>query len=979
MAIEYVNLACTKVAYIKESTPSTNYHGAAEYELAGANAGGYEKALLLAAFEELPAAYRYRLIYNAQFNLTINRNAASAPYFYFNTLRTDFDAETATWNNRPSNDVHFYEGAGGSSGTGDENVSGYAYINSTKDDAINAAYTALKAPGFEISCSATFSGNRYANVYTNAAASGKRPYLRIALSDTPAYVKTDLVSPESSDRPNAAAPITFSWNFSFLTERSKALAPIVQTSATLYWRRAGTEDAFQGIAVSGDVRSVTVPANTFPAVDIEWYVSPIIVGFDEHDSAKRTARIRRYVDMPASGIAGVHSRNDPDTNYPWTGYYLLAYFPDTLSPTAYNNLLFTTDSFTSAYSYYAIENAGICFKTYIPAGKSRSALFYCLSSGFDAQTVTWNTKPANDGSITGQRGYDNRENPNDVNFNEYLITPFYSSTEKEKSEKALAVLRSPGFMLEARTEYPADDYNRGYFTVWAPVFRRALLIDLIVTSKPEGVSNTDGYVNPHVAQTFKWEHVQDGDYYCYAGWTTASATLYWSSDNGSTWHSVAAEANSSEVVLPAETMPTGTVKWYVTATDDQGTTATSDTYTISTTDVAHTATPVYPNSSLENGDAPIRFIWTDASDTNTAPTGADLQYSTNGYSWITFAQPRTSATETDAPASTFPAGTVLWRVRSLNADGVAGAWSDPLSFVCFAAPDAPIISTNGKPMLTVTWQSGNQQAYKVIVDGKTYGPYFGTGKSFTVPDFLSDGTHTVAVSVQNEYSLWSLIDPETDAGIVSVTVLNVRGEPVTLTGLIDLDAELSWSTNDATSGFLIYRDDVQIGHASGRSFTDRVVLGYHSWRVINRLPGGYYTASNVVSGTLMTGRLAIAPLSGGAWLELAKSENSARSVVWNESQRVALRQFAGQIYPQAEAAPYKTMSAGFDVAWTHAEAEQAAIFASLIGQPVIFKTPCEGAMVGILTAWQRNNMHFYRSYSATVQRIHWRDYVDADD
>lgn len=972
MAIEYVNLACTKAAYIKESTPSTNYHGAAEYELAGANAGGYKKALLLAAFEELPAAYRYRLIYNAQFNLTINRNAASAPYFYFNTLRTDFDEADATWNNRPSNDVHFYEGAGGSSGTGDENVSGYAYINSTKDDAINAAYTALNAPGFEISCSATFSGNRYANVYTNAAASGKRPYLRIALSDTPAYVKTDLVSPESADRPNAAAPITFSWDFSFLTERSKALAPIVQTSATLYWRRAGTEDAFQGIAVSGDVRSVTVPANTFPAVDIEWYVSPIIVGFDGHDSAKRTARIRLYVDMPASGIAGVHSRNDPDTNYPWTGYYLLAYFPDTLSQTACNNLLFTADSFTSAYSYYAIENAGICFKTYIPAGKSRSALFYCLSSGFDAQTVTWNTKPANDGSITGQRGYDNRENPNDVNFNEYLITPFYSSTEKEKSEKALAVLRSPGFMLEARTEYPADDYNRGYFTVWAPVFRRALLIDLIVTSKPEAVTNAEGYVNPHVAQTFKWQHVPDGDYYCYGGWTTASATLYWRQAGASTWNSVAAAAGSSEVILQAETMPAGSVEWYVTATDDQGTTASSEIYTISTADTLHTATPVYPIDTTENGDAGIRFIWTDTSDTGAAPTGADLQYSADqGTTWTDFASPRTSATQYDAPGGGFPSGVLLWRVRSLNAEGTAGPWSEAVSFLCFAAPNPPIIDSDGKPFLTVTWQSAGQRAYRVTVDDRTYGPYFGDGKSFTVPEYLTDGSHTVRVEIQNEYGIWNGAE-------ITVTVANVPGSPVILSGSFDRDAALRWTCEDATADFLIYRNDVQIGHASGYSFTDRTVLDFHTWRVINRLPGGYYTASNTVSGTLCTEGLALALLAGGPWTDLTLSENPIRTTTAAAGRSVVLRQFAGREYPDAEAAPYKTLQISFDVSWTPAQAAQARAFEALIGEAVIWKEPGEEAFVGVLSAFQRSHSCPARSYTATVQRIHWREYVDAD-
>lgn len=618
----------------------------------------------------------------------------------------------------------------------------------------------------------------------------------------------------------------------------------------------------------------------------------------------------------------------------------------------------------------------------------------------DLSAVTWETQPIIDSAFIGYV-YVSRFSPQRNSFpypfpkgktptSAESIVPI-AYTAKEASEAARQLLRAETLAIwswkTAETEETSCAYREGTSSITTPgsytPFNLYVIIDPAVTIQNTVQAKDDtprtGYMSPYEAHTFAWDFVSSDDTYTCAGdWDQSAATFYYRNGTSGAWTSVSFSTAKS-YTLSASAFSVGTFQWYVTATDTDGRTTVSPVYTLSTADSAAVAAPLEPNGSVEDGSAPILFTWSASNDTGTTPTGADLQYSTNGSSWTTFAQPRTSATQYSAPASTFPAGNIQWRVRSLNADGVAGAWSDPLSFVCFAAPAAPIISTNGKPMLTVTWQSENQQAYKVIVDGRTYGPYFGTGKSFTVPDFLSDGTHTVAVSVQNEYSLWSLIDPETDAGIISVTVTNVPGEPVTLTGLFDRDAELSWSTTDATSDFLIYRDGVQIGHASGRSFTDRVVLGYHSWRVINRLPGGYYTASNVVSGTLMTGRLAIAPLSGAAWLELTKSENSARSVVWNESQRVVLRQFAGQIYPQAEAAPYKTMSAGFDVAWTHAEAEQAAIFAALIGQPVIFKTPCEGAMVGILTAWQRNNMHFYRSYSATVQRIHWRDFVDADD
>ena len=608
----------------------------------------------------------------------------------------------------------------------------------------------------------------------------------------------------------------------------------------------------------------------------------------------------------------------------------------------------------------------------------------------DMATVTWETQPTIDTATIGgeyvshslsQWFYDGNPFPKGVWPNEGSTIP-ERYTPAQASQAAREILRAQTLafwtMRTSTVEYTALAYREGttpYNRRGYTPFKLIVVLDPDVTIENTVEATDDspryGYMSPYEAHTFAWDFIgNDPTYQCAGSWDQLSAIFYYRNGTSGNWTSVQ-RYTSHSYTLPASAFTVGTFQWYVKATDTDGRTTTSSTYTLTTADSAAVAAPLEPNGSVEDGSVPITFRWSVAIDTGTTTTGADLQYSTNGSSWTTFAQPRTASTQYSAPASTFPAGDILWRVRALNADGVAGAWSDPLSFVCVAAPAAPILSCDAKPFATVTWQSSGQQVYEVTVDGIVYGPYFGAAKSFSMPNFLTDGQHAISVRIQNTYGLWSA------PGSVTFSVINIPGDPVTLTGLFDRDAELSWSTTDATSDFLIYRDGVQIGHASGRSFTDRVVLGYHIWRVINRLPYGYYTASNVVSGTLMTGRLAIAPLSGGAWLELTKSENSARAVVWNESQQVVLRQFAGQIYPQAEAAPYKTMSAGFDVAWTHAEAEQADIFASLIGQPVIFKTPCEGAMVGILTAWQRNNTHFYRSYSATVQRIHWRDFVDA--
>ena len=61
--------------------------------------------------------------------------------------------------------------------------------------------------------------------------------------------------------------ITFSWYY------SSAIGEYTQQSAVLYWREAGEEE-WNEIPVSGDVQTLTVPANTFPvASTIEWYLA----------------------------------------------------------------------------------------------------------------------------------------------------------------------------------------------------------------------------------------------------------------------------------------------------------------------------------------------------------------------------------------------------------------------------------------------------------------------------------------------------------------------------------------------------------------------------------------------------------------------------------------------------------------------------------------------------------------------------------
>ena len=145
--------------------------------------------------------------------------------------------------------------------------------------------------------------------------------------------------------------------------------------------------------------------------------------------------------------------------------------------------------------------------------------------------------------------------------------------------------------------------------------------------------------------------------------------------------------------------------------------------------------------------------------------------------------------------------------------------------------------------------------------------------------------------------------------------------------------------------------------------------------MINRLAGGYYTASNIVQGELRSCTPAAVPLEGGEWLELRKSDAQTREDIWQGSQTAAIRHFAGEEYPTAEFAAFKDETVSLTVAWMPEEAEEARRFESLIGQPVIYKNK-DRMLIGVLQAFNLRRPQFYRSYSVTLTRIQWRDQVD---
>ena len=680
--------------------------------------------------------------------------------------------------------------------------------------------------------------------------------------------------------------------------------------------------------------------------------------------------------------AAIISQTEPSNHIPFADGAVVSN-----DPNAQRFLLAQFASLPAEYQYKKLVKAWLGGGADPVDQECELALYRAGAS--DLSTVNWHTRPAIDSTSIGatyiakstQKGF-NATRPFPKGPFPYpgaIIPPAYTAEQASAAAKTmiLAPTLAIGCMATSTRPVTSAAYHEGEGTYpWTP-FVLNVVIDTAVTIENTVAATSDapsyGYLSPYISHEFSWEFVSsDAMYQCAGSWTQASATFYYRNGDSGAFTQISA-GTSTSVTLPASAFDVGTFQWYVTATDTDGRTTTSPVYILSTADSLPTCAPVAPVDTVEDGSKPIIFEWSVSIDTGTTPTGADLQISSDGSTWATLGTVSGSATTWSSAPSTIGSGTKYWRVRAYNADGVAGDWSTAASFVCISAEAPPVVSCDGKPFAEISWQSANQQAYRVTVDGVLYGPYFGTTKTFSVPDYLEDGGHTVSVEVQNSFGLWS------NPGSVSFTVANVPGAAVNLSGIFYLDADLSWSSEDQTADFLIYRNGARIGHTSGSSFTDRVVLGYHTWQVINRLPGGYYTASNTVSGTLCTEGIAMAPLSGGPWIDLTLSANSERTMTWNHSQSVAVRQFAGREYPDAETSPYRNTSVSFDVAWAYKDTDQAAAFAELVGKPVLLKTPCEGVLVGILSAWQRENTHFYKAYTATIQRINWRDFTDADD
>lgn len=483
---------------------------------------------------------------------------------------------------------------------------------------------------------------------------------------------------------------------------------------------------------------------------------------------------------------------------------------------------------------------------------------------------------------------------------------------------------------------------------------------------------TSGYVNPRTATAFQWTFEKDDTYFCAGTFEQANAALHWRTAGTSTWNDVAASGSNKSITIPANTFPEAeTIEWYLSGTDTVGTASQTDVYSFSTEASLVRATAISPANTIESNNQPITFRWSYSSTDGFAPTRYLLRWKREtDTEYTTLVDSTEVINEYTAPANTFPSGTIQWKVDAYNIDGILNE-GETKNFISYGAPDAPTVIASNVPFSKISWQAEDQQGYEIEVDETAYGPYFGTEKEFEVPEMLTDGNHDVRVRVIGTYGLWS------EWGQTTVTVENEPGVEIDLSGEPGVEAQLSWSTEEETADFLIYRNGVPIGHTARKTFTDRLYAGSARYQVINRLTSGNYSASNEADINSDMNSAYIAELSGTEWLELKLSMRDQIDPEYEESAESFYDHLAGDTFPSVTLSGCRESKVSFSALFLKEQEQEERRFRNLIGKPVILKLRDGTVFVGILDQWRRTlKKRFWTAYSFSVRQIEWEDYVD---
>ena len=573
-----------------------------------------------------------------------------------------------------------------------------------------------------------------------------------------------------------------------------------------------------------------------------------------------------------------------------------------------------------------------------------------LLETFDENTVTYGTEPAYEACTTIR------------NIGKDSVQKYYSEL----------LSNSAGYMLKDIIENGCR-FTSSYATVQTSRGANVPYIVIAFQDENVGLDISNGspasgaYISKGQANLFTWDTTVDTTWACVGDVQPKSTIFRWKDEAGTVHELSAGSANS--ITVPANTFTGSELQWQVEVTANSGIVTTSEWITLSTSEPESTAIAKSPRNTVVDGAGTATFTWEHVISTGSAQTAFDLQISQNKETWNTLTSDSSPDTSVEVPGSELPGGTLYWRVRTYNTDGVAGAWSEAVHIVVVAAPDTPSITvTSTEPRFAIRWQQSGQQAYELQLDGVTISKQFGAVSSYQYDGYLSPGTYTVRVRIQNQYGLWS------EWGAAALPITDTEGTAITLNAEGSNSVTLSWTGASEYSGYIIYRDGVKLAETTETSFVDHFALGTVQYQVRGvYADSGYYTLSNLVIATVSVSSMLIADVNSPVWLDLSRSTSFLRSCGLQSSRSVTYVHYVGVSLPSAEIGETLDQTYTLECAWKTNKTADIAAFEALLGNVVCLKTPYGRRIIGVLNPVDCQENKFTTSFNCTITLIDWDD------
>lgn len=648
------------------------------------------------------------------------------------------------------------------------------------------------------------------------------------------------------------------------------------------------------------------------------------------------------ITLTGAQCAGI-SASFPSTNFSTESVYVAG------DANGLSDILFSFAAPPEAARFKAIENVTVYVNYQVSFSTlAQSITWYYLRGPFNEKTVTYNNKPSYGGT----------------KLSVYVSSAGYKTVVSTTTSLASYVLKY-GIMI-ATNYYWAFQSTRSSNPPYATFRYTDETVGLAISN----TSPSRGSIVAANSNTFSWRESVNG--YCYADVSRTSAKFRWRKSASDTVKEIDVPGTATSITIPANTFSGDSIQWQISVTANSGVTTTSDWMTLSLTDVESTAVAVAPDRAVLDGVSDNVFKWEHIISTGTAQTKAELQQSTDSSTWTALATVTGAANTWTAPAGTFTSGTKYWRVRTYNSKGAAGAWSAATQFIVLAAPATPpvsIVSTEPRP--EIRWQSDEQQAYQVEIDGVyASGTRFGTGKTWKAPFYLADGSYTARVRVQNEYGFWS------PWGTAALPVVNVPGGAITLTAEGGIEAALSW-TPGSFDYYLVYRNGVAIAKVTEPSHTDAASIGGVRYQVRGCYDNSdNYSLSEAVEITVGTDNVRLYDMERGEWLHFLYDSSAHRSTGLSLSQDIQYVQLSGHTYPVAERSEFK--SRALRIACVCADDAERQSLRALLGHLTCCKTPEGNMIIGYPASITENSDDFFSTYSFTIEQIDRKEEINID-